>query len=110
MEKINENLARKIQELQIIEQSLQNLTFQKQTFQVELNEILSAIEELKDSKDEVFKIVGQIMIKTKKEPLDKELKGKRELLELRVKNMEKQEHALKEKLTKLREDVMKEIK
>lgn len=110
MEKINENLARKIQELQIIEQTLQNLMIQKQTFQLELNEALSALEELSEAKDEVYKIVGQIMVKAKKDSLEKELKSKKDLLELRVKNMEKQEHSLREKLEKLREEVMKEIK
>ena len=110
MEKMNENLAKKIQELQIIEQSLQGQLFQKQAFQLELNEVLSALEELEEAKDEVYKIVGQIMVKAKKESLEKDLKSKKDLLELRVKNMEKQEHSLKERLGKLRGEVMKEIK
>lgn len=110
MEKISENLARKIQELQMIEQTLQNVIFQKQTFQVELNEILSAIEELSEAKDEVYKIVGQIMIRSKKDVLERELKDKKSLLDLRIKNLEKQENPVKERLEKLREEVMKEIK
>ena len=110
MEKINENLAKKIQELQIIEQTLQGIMMQKQTFQLELNETLSAIEELSNAKDDVYKIVGQIMIKSKKDSLDKEMKDKKNLLELRVKNLDKQEDSLKDRLEKLREEVMKEIK
>lgn len=109
MEKINENLTKKIQELQIIEQTLQGLMMQRQTFQLELNETLSALEELANAKDEVYKIVGQIMIKSKKDALDKEMKDKKNLLELRVKNLEKQENSLKDRLEKLREEVMKEI-
>lgn len=110
MEKINENIAKKIQELQLIEQTLQNIMMQKQTFQLELNETLSAIEELSNAKDDVYKIVGQIMIKSKKDSLDKEMKDKKNLLELRVKNLDKQEDSLKDRLEKLREEVMKEIK
>ena len=110
MEKINENLAKKIQELQLIEQTLQGIMMQRQTFQLELNETLSAVEELSSAKDDVYKIVGQIMVKSKKESLDKEMKDKKNLLELRVKNLEKQEDSLKERLEKLREEVMKEIK
>ncbi len=110
MEKINENLAKKIQELQMIEQTVQNLMIQRQTFQLELNEMLSALEELSGAKDEVFKIVGQIMIKSKKETLEKDLGEKKNLLGMRVKNIEKQEDSLKERLEKLREEVMKEIR
>ena len=110
MEKINESLARRIQELQMIEQTMQNLIIQRQTFQLELNEILSAVEELAGAKDDVFKIVGQIMVKAKKESLEKELKEKKSLLELRVKNIEKQEDSMKARLEKLREEVMKEIR
>jgi len=110
MDKMNENLAKKIQELQIIEQTVQSLMIQRQTFQLELNEMLSAIEELESAKDEVYKIVGQIMIKSKKETLEKDLREKKSLLEMRVKSIEKQEDSLKEKLEKLREEVMKEIR
>jgi len=110
MEKINENIAKKIQELQLIEQTLQSIMMQKQTFQLELNETLSAIEELSNAKDDVYKIVGQIMVKAKKDSLDKEMKDKKNLLELRVKNLDKQEDSLKDRLEKLREEVMKEIK
>ena len=50
------------------------------------------------------------MIKSKKDSLDKEMKDKKNLLELRVKNFDKQEDSLKDRLEKLREEVMKEIK
>jgi len=110
MEKINEGLAKKIQELQMIEQTMQTLMIQKQTFQVELNETLSALEELNAAKDDVFKIVGQIMVKAKKESLEKELREKKSLLEMRVKNLDKQVDSMSTRLEKLREEVMKEIR
>jgi prefoldin beta subunit len=109
MEKINEDSLRKIQELQILEQSLQNFLIQKQAFQFEENEIISASEELKSSSDDVYKIVGQIMIKSNKQDLEKELKSKKELIQLRLKNIEKQENMLREKATALRQEVMKDM-
>ena len=57
---------KKIQELQILEQNLQNLIMQKQSVQIELNESLNALEELKISDDEVYKVLGGIMIKADK--------------------------------------------
>jgi prefoldin beta subunit len=109
-EKISEENLKKIQELQILEQNLQNLIMQKQAFQFEENDIITALEEMKSSGDEVYKIVGQVMIKSSKQTLEKELKSKKEIIELRLKNIEKQESALKERALKLREDVLKELK
>ena len=108
--KISKDLAEKIQELQIIEQSLQNVLMQKQAIQFELNESLEALEELGNSKGDVYKVVGQIMIKSKKEDLKKDLDGKREVAELKLKNFDRQESSLKEKLTKLRSEVMSRLK
>ncbi len=47
----------KFQEFQVIEQALQNLLLQKQGFQMELSETQSALKEIENSGDEVFKIV-----------------------------------------------------
>ena len=68
-----------VEELQMIEQAVQNLSLQKQLFQVELSETDSAIENLKDVKGEVFKIVGNLMFKAEKEPLKKELESSKSL-------------------------------
>ena len=78
----------KIQELQSYEHGLQNLLMQKQAFQLELNETESALSEIEKTKDEVFKIIGQIMVKTDKETMKKELENKKELLSLRLKSIE----------------------
>ena len=107
--KINIETAKKIQELQMVEQNIQNIVIQKQTFQMELNEILNALSELQNSKGETYKIVGSIMINSDKTALEKDLKSKEEALNLRIKNMEKQENILRDKLLKTREEVMQEL-
>ena len=104
---MNEN---KIQELQILEQSLQNLLMQKQAFQMELSETQSAIEEMKNSGDEVFKIVGRIMIKSDKNKILQELENKEKLLTIRMKSFEKQELTLSEKAEKLQKEVLEKEK
>jgi len=77
---------------------------------MELSETQSALREIEKSGDEVFKIIGQLMIKTDKENIEKELSNKKEILGLRMKTLEKQEKSLTEKLEKLREEIMKNIK
>ena len=96
----------KFRELQLLEQSLQNILMQKQTFQMELSETQSALKEIESSGDEVFKIVGQLMIKTDKKKVKDELSNKEKILELRLKKMEQQEESFMKKLEKLREEVI----
>jgi len=97
---------KKIQEMQILEQSLQNILLQKQAFQMELSETKTALDSVKNSGDEVFKIIGQLMIKSKKEAILDDLSNKKKLLDLRLKNLEKQEDSLTKQLEDLREEVL----
>lgn len=101
-----EDQNKKIQEMQILEQNLQNLLMQKQAFQMEASETASALKELESSGDEVFKIVGQLMIKTEKSKIKEELQSKSKLLELRNKTISSQEETLTEQLEKTREELM----
>ena len=109
MKQFDEETAKQIQELQVFEQNMQNLLLQKQAFQIESSETENALEELKKSSDDVYRIVGQIMIKTKKQDLEKDLKQRKEILDLRLKSLAKQEQFLKENLDKKREEIMKKI-
>jgi len=102
-----EEKNQKIQQMQILEQNLQNLLMQKQAFQMELSETQSASKEIENSGEEVFKIIGQLMIKTDKSKMKQELSNKEKILDLRTKAIEKQENSLIERLDKMREEVMK---
>ena len=99
-----------MEEMQIIEQKLQNLFLQKQSFQLEFSETQSALKEIENSGDEIFKIVGQLMIKSEKSKVKEELSNKEKILDLRIKSLEKQEGSFMEELGKLREEVMKTMK
>lgn len=102
---------KKLEELQVYEQNLQNILLQKQFLQTELNEINNAIEELEKLEgNEAFRIVGGIMIKKNKEELKKELKEKKGLIELRIKSFEKQEEIIKKKVDEIREEILKKLK
>ena len=108
--KIDEQTQQKIQEIQILEQNMQALLMQKQAFQLELNETENALSEISASKEDVFKLIGQIMIKTDKTKLEQELTKKKDLLTLRLNSIEKQEKEFSEHLEELRKDIMKSIK
>ncbi len=107
MEKITEE---KIENLHLIEQNLQNLSAQKQNLQAQLLEIENSLEEIKKSKGKVYKIVGSIMVLSEKDDVEKYLNSKKEIIELRIKNIEKQESKFKEKLNEIQQEVLKELK
>lgn len=104
------NQENQIQEMQMLEQNLHNILLQKQAFQMELSETVSALKEIKIAGDEVFKVIGQLMIKSDKKKIDDELSGKEKMLDIRIKSLEKQEKTLTEKLEKIREEFMKSNK
>jgi prefoldin beta subunit len=96
-----------VQEIQFLEQGLQNILYQKQAFQMELSETKEALKELENSGDEVYKVIGQIMIRSEKSKIKEEMLIKIKIFELRMKNLEKQEVALTDRIEKIRDDGLK---
>ena len=107
---MNKEAEGKIQQLQLLEQNLQNISMQKQSFQMQLMENDNALEELDKVKKDAYKIIGTIMVSSDKEELKKELKEQKEILDLRLKNLDKQENNFKDKAEEIQKEVMKGIK
>lgn len=99
----------KIGQLEMIEQNVQQYIMQRQQFQAQLIELESALREL-ESSAESYKIVGNIMVKADKAKLADELTRKKEMFELRVKTLEKQEDKLKQKAKDIQQDVLSGMK
>ena len=106
---VSKETEQKIGQLQMFEQSLQNFLGQKQQFQVQLVEVESALGELENT-DKAYKIIGNIMVESDKSELKADLQSKKEMLELRIKTMEKQESQVREKASKLQSEILKKIK
>lgn len=106
---ISKETESQIRELQLLEQNLQSVLMQKQTFQLELSEIENAIEELGKSGEEVYKIAGNIMVKGSKDKILKAMIEKKDLLLLRIKSVGNQEKSLQENSESLREKVLSKI-
>jgi prefoldin beta subunit len=98
---------KKIQEINILESNLQNLLLQKQVFQMELAETDSALSQIEKSGDEVFKIVGQLMVKSDKKTLKDELLSKKKILEIRLNSIDKQEASILERVEALKSEILK---
>lgn len=109
MADISKETEEKINQLQLYEQSMQNFLVQRQQFQAQLLEIESALKEIEGTK-EVYKIVGNIMVSSNKEDIKKELSSKKDMFELRIKSLEKQENQIKEKAKKLQSEIAEKLK
>ena len=108
--KVSKKTEDSIVELQQLEQNISAFLMQKQAFQAQLMEAENALGELEKQNEKVYKIVGPLMIESKKEDVKKDLISRKEILDLRVKSIEKQEAKLKEKAEEIQKEVLKEIK
>ena len=106
---MNKETEEKIGKMQLLEQNMQNFLMQKQQFQSQLIELNSALEEL-DKSETSYKIVGNIMVRSNKDDLKKDIESKKEMAELRISSIEKQENELKEKAQSLQKEVLSEMK
>lgn len=106
---ITKETQEKINRLSLIEQNMQQFLVQKQQLQANTFELDSALKEL-EGKDEAYKIVGNIMVITKTQDLKKDLSEKKEMMQLRIDSIEKQEKNLREKAQKIQEEVAGSLK
>ena len=107
---LDEETQRKIQELQMLEQSFQQLLMQKNAFSMEANETDYIIAEVEKTKSEVSRIIGnQVIIKSTKEAILEDMKKKQELIKTRMKTIDEQEKQFSERIESIREEVMKKI-
>jgi len=98
------------QDLRLLEEKTRQydiISRQRQELERELmetNNALAEIEKLPENA-EVYKAVGYLLIKVNKETVKRELEDRRDILELRVKRVRKQEERLIEDIEKLRERI-----
>jgi prefoldin beta subunit len=98
----------KIQQLNIIENNLSQVSSQKQQYQKQTMEIDSAITEIKDKK-EAYQIVGSLMVKKDSKDIKKDLNERKEIYSVRLESLEKQESKLKEQAKSLREELVNNL-
>jgi len=106
---LNAEAQEKIRQLQMLEQNMQQIHAQKQQLQNNLFEIENALKELNDAK-ESYKVIGTIMVAKNPETLKTELEQKKELNEIRITSLEKQETQFKEKAEKMQEEFLAGMK
>ena len=94
------------QQLTQLEQSLEQFESQKKQFRSQLAETDAALEAL-DPDEEAYRVIGNIMVKQSAEKLSKELRARKETLQVRIQTIEQQEGKLRQKVKELQDRGMK---
>jgi len=77
---------------------------------MESNETDYIIKEVEKTEGEISRIIGnQVVIKSTKEEILKDMKKKQELIKTRMKTIDEQEKQFSERIEQIRDEVMKKI-
>jgi len=99
----SEQLQQLIIQAQAYQQQAQMVAAQKEALNMQLIETGKATEELsKPAKDDVYRVVGPILVRAKREDARRDIESRKELIILRMSTLEKTESKLKAKLDELK--------
>jgi len=101
----------RLQRLQNLQNTYQQLLVQKQRIEMEKMESEKALETLKNvaADSKVYKSVGAVLVEKPKDDVITELDDRVEFLEMRLKVLVKQEDKTKEKMTSIQETLQREL-
>jgi len=90
---------------------LQSVLVRKQQYEAELRDVEKAAQELEKLGQDVrvFKQVGAFLVPITRDQALQELRDRKELLELHIKTLSRQESLLREQLEKLRDEINREL-
>lgn len=111
MQNISPKVQNQINMLQQMQQQMQNILSQKGQYEMAMQEANRAVEELNESDDGVvvYMSVGTVVMQKPKPEVISKLNEKAEMLEIRIRSIEKQEKMLQEKYEKLQAQVREEL-
>lgn len=107
---MNESLQNQLRQIQQFEVQLEETAAQKYQLEVKIREVEKTIKEMESLKDDspLYKMVGNIMYKVDdRNKLLEELKEQKELSQIRIKTLERQQKTLEDKLTELDQSMKK---
>ena len=111
MSQLPPDIQEKLSRMQQLQNMLQQLVVQKQRLELELTESDRALKTLEDTPSDakVYKSAGAVLVEKDKDFVVKELTERKEFLDMRSKVLVKQETNTRERLTKLQENLQKDI-
>lgn len=98
--------------LQQLQQTLQSILTQKQQLELELIEIDQALSELEKASDDavIYKSVGSLLVRSEKSKVTSDLKERKELTNMRITVLGRQEERLRSQIKELQEKLQKDLR
>ena len=112
MNEISPKLQNQIAQFQQLQQQLQSVLAQKYRMEAQLREVQMTVEELTKSPEDavIYKNVGALLIKANdKASTLKEVEDDKETLEVRIKTLDRQEKALRDKYQVMQDQLNKAL-
>jgi len=110
VEGLSKDMEKKIAEYQSLQSQLQFIQYQKQQYKLQITDADVALRELENAAGDVYKNAGLIMIKSSKDDAKKDLLEKKELINVRMTSLTKQEEQVHHKLEDLKGVLEAELK
>jgi prefoldin beta subunit len=107
MNNISPKVQNQVAMLQQVQQQLQTILSQKAQYEMAVREAKRAQEEIREVPDDspMYMSVGSVIVQKKKDVVNSKLSEKVEMLELRIKSLEKQEKMLQGKFEQLQAQI-----
>ena len=105
-------IQQRLLRLQQLQQTLQGVMAQKQQLELQLTEVEQATGELEKMSETavIYKSIGALLVKSKKDKVTKELTQRKELLKMRVDVLGKQEERLRTQVKDLQEKLQRDLR
>jgi len=110
--KLPPQVQERLLQLQQRQQTLQAVLTQKQQLELELTEVEQALEELGKLTDEavIYKSIGSLLVKSGRPQVTGELSERKELLEMRINVLGKQEERLRGQVKDLQTRLQRDLR
>jgi prefoldin beta subunit len=103
-------LQKQLSEFQDVQRQLQMIAAQKQQIIFQIEELKVAEEQLAKAEKGIYRYVGTVLIETTKTEAASDIKEKKDLFEMRLSMLDKQEAKLKPRFVELRDSLEKALK
>ncbi len=107
MKELPKELQHTLAQFQQVQQQAEAIATQRLQLEVQLKDVEKALEEVEKLPEdgEVYKVVGNLLVKSEKGKVEAELRDRKETLELRVKTLKKQEEKVATRLKELQQKI-----
>ncbi len=112
MEQLPPQLQHQLAQFQQLQQQAEAIATQRLQMELQLKEVTRALEEVQKLGEdaEVYKSVGNLLIKSEKGSVEAELKDRKETLELRINTLKRQEEKVTSRLKELQAKIQDAIR